>query len=195
MEGGKWKKKIVIVNLQTTLLIILLINQWIQSQEIHDSLIQLLPWLLISVGASIWRSSLLLISISNKTYLSLSLWFCILISLQSWNYQEGVLTEHAIQFCIRRTALPPLPMLLSCTFGWRCLTRSLVTLSSPLWIWLCLDSPLHTWAKNRNINKDGRDWNSTRSAHCPPYSWMRTNLILLFQGFTFNFWQPPLPRQ
>ena len=35
MEGRKWKKKIVIVNLQTTLLIILLINQWIQCQGIQ----------------------------------------------------------------------------------------------------------------------------------------------------------------
>ena len=35
MEGRKWKKKIVIVNLQTTLLIILLIKQWIQCQGIQ----------------------------------------------------------------------------------------------------------------------------------------------------------------
>ena len=35
MKGRKWKKKIIIVNLQTTLLIILLINQWIQCQGIQ----------------------------------------------------------------------------------------------------------------------------------------------------------------
>ena len=74
MEGRKWKKKIVIVNLQTTLLIILLIKQWIQCQgiQILSSPIVLSSSIAEFVRASIGHSSLS-ISISNTTHLFITL--------------------------------------------------------------------------------------------------------------------------
>ena len=87
--------------------------------------------------------------------------FCILISKQTWNrqlsvYRIGTIASASLSY-----------------FGVKVIDSSVAChLVFSILLDLNLlrsDSPLRIWARNRNISQRWEwDWNSTRSAHCPP---------------------------
>ena len=129
MKGRKWKKKIIIVNLQTTLLIILLIKQWIQCQGIQ---------MLSSSIAELWGHQ-------SDTPLSRSQYQTKHISSLGRGHTP-LSRAHESLFTLR----PPTWAARAVLYLHRITILSLCCRYVSMYL-LWLDSPLRTWAKNRNI--------------------------------------------